>query len=162
MSRLYIERLRVVSREYNAVQQAVGYVIINWDAQNIDRKIKGVTPRDFRNANTLLERTYLIRLFAEFKGILKDHLDTNHSSARWRGRHRAEMRDKLEVDENITLVVRENKLRLAAGERQRLLAIRQYRNSIAHLNSTVPSVITFGDALSRLNAFLAKLPEPLR
>ena len=162
MSRLYIERLRVVSREYNAVQQAVGYVIINWDAQNIDRKIKGVTPRDFRNANTLLERTYLIRLLAEFEGILKDHLDTNHSSARWKGKPRTEVRDKLEVNENITLVVKEDSLRLAAGERQRLLDIRQYRNSIAHLNSTVPPVITFGDALSRLNAFLAKLPEPLQ
>ncbi len=162
MSDIHIQRLRTVNHEYDATREAVGYVINHWQSLNIYNEIQGVTLRDFRNANTLLERTYLIRLFAEFEGILKDHLDTNHPLARWHGRLRAELRDKLEVDENISLIVREDNLRPAAGERQRLLDIRQYRNSIAHLNSTVPPVITFGDTLSCLNTFLKKLPEPLQ
>ncbi len=36
-------------------------------------------PKDFVLANQNLEATYFIRLYAEFEGILKDHLATNHS-----------------------------------------------------------------------------------
>lgn len=162
MRSVYVERLRRVGREQEAVQQEVGYVIDHWQAQSIYDEMPGLTPRDLRDANALLERTYFIRLFAEFEGILKDHLDTNHPTLRWRGSLRAAVRDKLDVNENISLVIRADSLTLAEGERHKLLEIRGYRNSIAHLNSTVPTVITFGDAVSTLNRFLAKLPGPIR
>ena len=162
MSSVYVERLRKVSREYDAARQAIDYVIINYQAQSIYNVIPVLTPRDFEHTSALLEHTYFIRLFAEFEGILKDHLDTNHPTARWRGKSRAEVRDKLDINDTISLVVRENAVALAEGERQRLLDIRDYRNSIAHLNRRVPLVIHFRNALSRLNTFLAKLPDPLR
>lgn len=161
MSNVHTQRLRAVNREYDAAREAVGYVINHWDAQDIYNELPGLTLHNFKTTNEMLERTYFIRLFAEFEGILKDHLDTNHPAARWKGRLRADMRDKLEVNENISLVVREDHLRLTSDERQRLLDVRDYRNSIAHLNLTMPPIITFGDALSRLNTFVAGLPAPL-
>lgn len=162
MSNVHTQRLRAVNREYDAAREAIGYIINHWNAQDIYNELPGLPLPNFKKTNEKLEGTYFIRLFAEFEGILKDHLDTNHPTARWSGKLRAEVRDKLEVNENITLVVREDTLGLAPGERQRLLDIRDYRNSIAHLNRTAPPIITFGDALSRLNTFVARLPAPLR
>ena len=162
MSSIYIERLRRVSREYEALRQAVVYVINNWQQQDIYNKIQGITPQDFKRTVDSLERTYFIRLFAEFEGILKDHLDTNYSTVLWKGKPRADKRDKIDVNENITLVVKHDNIKQVEGERQRLLDIRNYRNSIAHFNSTAPAIVTFNDALSRLNTFLAKLPDPVQ
>ncbi len=160
MSNVHTQRLRAVNREYEAAREAVGYVVNNWDAQDIYNEMPGLTLPNFKATNAMLERTYFIRLFAEFEGILKDHLDTNHPAARWKGSLRIAVRDKIEVNENITLVLRENGLTIPTDERQRLLDVRGYRNSIAHLNLTTPPIITFGDALSRLNTFVAKLPAP--
>ncbi len=45
--------------------------------------------------------------------------------------------------------------------RSKLLAVRDYRNSIAHRSRRVVLPVSFGDAISTLNTFLARFPDPL-
>ncbi len=78
MSNQYIQRLRAVRGEFEATKQAMAYVNKKWDQHGIARDIRGVTPKDFRRVNEYLFATYLIRLSAEFEGILKYHLTSNH------------------------------------------------------------------------------------
>jgi hypothetical protein len=53
----------------------------NWLRQRIYRKIDQLTPRDFAQAAQRVEATYFIRLYAEFEGILKDHLASHYLEA---------------------------------------------------------------------------------
>lgn len=95
--------------------------------------------------------TYLIRLYAEFEGILKMHLASNHPSLH--------LLDKPKIDWLISRVVRAEGLSVERPLRVRLDAVRDFRNSVAHQSLPVAPV-SFGDALSALNTFLARLPDP--
>lgn len=99
------------------------------------------------------EQTYFIRLYAEFEGILKDHLATNHSHVR--------VPDKPKVDWLISRVLQLEGISLEQPLRLRLDLVRDYRNSIAHRTRRVIRIVSMNDALSVLNTFLARLPEPL-
>lgn len=101
-----------------------------------------------------MEATYFIRLYAEFEGILKDHLATNHPAVR--------VPDKPKVDWLINRVIRAESIAIEPPLRAKMNAVRDYRNALAHRKQKiVPGIVTFTDALSRLNTFLARLPEPL-
>jgi len=78
MSDLYIQRLRGVQTELAAVRAALTYVERNWQRQDIYLDVAVLTPADFVQAVRRTEATYFIRLYAEFEGVLKDHLATNH------------------------------------------------------------------------------------
>ena len=78
MSDLYIQRLRSVQTELSAVRSALAYVERNWQKQDIYLEVTVLTPADFVQAARRAEAAYFIRLYAEFEGILKDHLATNH------------------------------------------------------------------------------------
>jgi len=111
-----------------------------------------VTPRkDFDDAARNLEITYFIRLFAEFEGILKDHLTTNHPLVT--------VSDNPKVDWLISRVMRVESLTIDPALRRQIDLVRSYRNSIAH-RSNAAAVVTFNNALARLNRFLDKLPDP--
>ena len=97
--------------------------------------------------------TYFVRLYAEFEGILKDHLATNHPAV--------VVPDKPKVDKLISLRVKAEGFTLDPALRHKMETVRDYRNSVAHhVRASAPSV-TLVDALSSLNRFLARLPDPI-
>ena len=152
MSEAYIRRLRSVQMEFYSAREAIGYVQRNWQKHSIYAEIPRLKPNHFREAGGNVERTYFIRLYAEFEGILKDHLATNHPSLA--------VPQKPKVDWLISHVVRTEGAALDPLLRRKMDGLRDYRNSIAHrTRATVPAV-TFAEALSTLNTFLARLPEP--
>lgn len=112
-----------------------------------------LTPSDFVRAELHLEATYFIRLYAEFEGVLKDHLATNHP--------RVKVPEKPKVDWLLSRVLQVEALSLEQPLRVRLDAVRDYRNSITHRARRVILQVSFADGLSALNTFLARLPEPL-
>jgi hypothetical protein len=112
------------------------------------------TPKQVQNVADSLEVTYFVRLTAEFEGVLKDHLRSNHPAIAIPVR-----RSDWTVDWFISRLVQREKLQITAELRHKLNEIRDYRNSIAHGNPG-PAVIAFTDALARYNTFLAKLPDP--
>lgn len=125
----------------------------NWQRHAIYQEVEQITPRDLVQAGQNLEVTYLIRLFAEFEGILKDHLATNH--------RRITVPARLTVNWLINRVVQVESLTIDPALRRKMDAVRDYRNSIAHRKRSPSPAVTLVVALSILNTFVAKLPGPL-
>lgn len=123
MSDLYIQRLRGVQTELAAMRAALAYIERNWQKQNIYREINVLTPGDFVLAARRAEATYFIRLYAEFEGILKDHLKTNYP--------RVPVPDKPKVDWLISRGVQVEGLTIEQPLRRKMDAVRDYRNLIA-------------------------------
>src|SRR5207247_786218 len=103
-----------------------------------------------------LEITYFVRLTAEFEGILKDHLITNHPRISFPAK-----KSEWKVDWFLRKVFQAESIQIDPGLRLKLDEVRDYRNSVAHRGHPV-TPITFAEALKRYNTLLAKLPEPLR
>lgn len=103
-------------------------------------------------AGLRIEATYFIRLYAEFEGILNDHLVTNHSGIR--------VPDKPKVDQLISLITKTESLTINPRLRTKLDAARDYRNSLADSRRKAVPIVTFADALACLGKFLDMLPEP--
>ncbi len=152
MSRVYIQRLRGIEAEFRVAQDAMSYVSRHWQTQNISQEITRISPRDIIRAEQNVESAHFIRLYAEFEGILKDHLATNH----WRVRVPA----KPKIDWLLSRVVQVETISVEAALRMNLDNARDFRNSIAHRTHAVGVFITFGTALATLNTFLARLPDP--
>ena len=105
------------------------------------------------SSRPIVELTYFVRLYAEFEGILKDHLATNHPTIM--------ISDKPKVDKLISLVMKAEGFTSDPILRRKMDNVRDYRNSIAHRTRASSPSVTFVDALSSLNKFLARLPEPI-
>jgi hypothetical protein len=155
MSDPYVQRLRRIRDEFEAARQSLAYVNQNWDGQSLFATVlfQGISPNSLQNASRNVEVTYFVRLFAEFEGILKDHLQTNHSAAK--------VPAKPKVDELIALVLKQEQIRIDSKLRGRMNGVRDYRNAIAHSSYGFVAPILFNQALSTLNTFLSKLPDPL-
>lgn len=122
MSNAYIERMRRIQAEFNATRECLIYVTRNWQKKDI--QLERALPQDVAQAERNIEATYLIRLYAEFEGILKDHLATNHP--------RIKIPDKPRVDWLISRVIQAEGVSLEQPLRVRMDDARDYRNSVAH------------------------------
>jgi hypothetical protein len=153
MSSVYIERLRAVLRELDTARESLLYVNRNWQRNNIFQEMPGQSAQQFIQTEQNVEVTYFVRLYAEFEGILKDHLATNHPQIR--------VLNKPKVDWLIGRIVQLENIPIEQPLRLKMDDVRDYRNSIAHRSRRAASLMTFGNALSALNTFLARLPDPL-
>ena len=77
MSEAYRRRLVRVQSEFDAARDAIEYVLLNWQRQNVVGTIAS-SPEELRRAATSLEAVFFIRLFSTFEGILKEHLQQRH------------------------------------------------------------------------------------
>ena len=84
MSDLYIQRLRLIRDEFEVAHRSLSYVHQNWDGRSLSRVtlFQGIAKESVRPALRNIEVTYFVRLFAEFEGILKEHLGTNHPTVK--------------------------------------------------------------------------------
>lgn len=152
MSGTYIYRLRAIQFELAAAREALSFVERHWQSHGIYREIDLLRPRDFAQASRHIEETYLIRLYAEFEGVLKDHLTVN--------RPHIQLPDRPRVDWLLSRVEQTENISVELPLRQRMNLVRDYRNSIAHQDQRRVLYVAFDDALSILNTFLARLPDP--
>ncbi|MGI4788417.1 MAG: hypothetical protein ACRYFS_06150 [Janthinobacterium lividum] len=153
MSDSYIVRLRAIRLEFESARQAISYVQRNWQKYDIYAELSHLKPINFEQAGVRVEQAYFIRLYAEFEGILKDHFATNLPLSK--------VPDKPKIDWLISQIAKAEMFTIDPKLRVKMDEIRNYRNSIAHRTRAVVPAVTLTDALSRLNTFLAKLPEPL-
>lgn len=153
MSNVYIRRVRAIRLEFEAARQAITYVQRHWQKYNIYIDLNQLNPADFAEAGTNVEQTYFIRLFAEFEGILRDHLTTNHTSL--------VVPDKPKIDWLVSRVAKSEVFKVNTELRRRLDDIRDYRNSVAHRTQAAVPAIPLVNALSTFTTILAKLPDPL-
>jgi hypothetical protein len=163
MSVRYINQMRRVREEFFAASAALRFMVQYAQHEYVQNRIEdgddrgGAIPvAHFSRAANSIERTYFIRLFSEFESILKSHLSTNHPLS-WQVLENR----KPKVDQLLARVVRYDNLQIDQTLRDRFNNIRDYRNSIAHQSPLQNArIITFADALARLNKILEKLPEP--
>lgn len=155
MSNQYIQRLRAIRDEYEAARQGIAYVNTHWDRYDIYREteMKELTPKNFQRAARYLLSTYLLRLTAEFEGILKSHLQTNHPSL--------SIPQNPKIDQLISKVSRAEEFSVDPTLRTNLAAVRDYRNQFVHSGEIPPTTVEFTKALAWFNTFLARLPDPL-
>ncbi len=154
MSEVYIQRLRAVQMEFNSAREAISFVQRNWQKYDIYADLVRLKPAHFDEAGRHVEMTYFVRLYAEFEGVLKDHLAMNHPTVI--------VADKPKVDKLIRLVLKAENITLDPNLRRKMDNVRTYRNSIAHRAHAAAPSVPFVDALSSLNKFLARLPDPLK
>jgi hypothetical protein len=153
MSGVYRNRLRRIQSELSAAREAIAYVSRHWQQESVVNEIDPViTQHDFLLAAANIEKTYFVRLYAEFEGILKYHLATNHSTIG--------MGDKPKVDWLISRVSRAEGIAADPNLRRKMDGVRDYRNAIAHHRLPAAQFVSFASALSTLNQFLNKLPDP--
>lgn len=154
MSATYIRHLRRIGRELLAAKGALNYAGRSWDRHDLanDSDLREVGPQDIRNAADNLEATFIIRLFATFEGILKEHLAQQHPGIAVPEDARA-----------VWLIDRAAVLQsppIGAPLRQRVHDVRKYRNVLVHASSVLLPRMTFFEVLLRLITYLSKLPEP--
>lgn len=154
MSRVYIQKLKSIGDEFSAAKGTLEYAALNWQKQALynQQGLELIGPQDVRNAAVNLEATFIIRLFAAFEGMLKDHMAQHHSD--------------IALPEDVRIVWLIDRVALLQTPhielflRERVHEVRPYRNALVHASAVATAPILFSEARSRLNTYLNKLPEP--
>ena len=153
MSRVYIQRLRDIRDDLDITRETFAFLRLNWHRQEVADYFRLRTQQRVQQAEASLETTYFVRLTAEFEGILKDHLRSNHS-----GVH---IPSNARIAWLISRTVQRESITVSVDLRIKLNEVRDYRNALAHGGVPV-LVIPFATALSRYNTFLNYLPDPYK
>jgi hypothetical protein len=145
VSHHHIRSLALVREELEAARAATAYVEERWTGLH-DLHETPVSYAHLERTIRNLERTYLIRLFSEFEGILRRHLEAGQPQR--------------QVPRNVEDVInRAARIRRIQDEvREGAHQVRNYRNSLVHGGHDAPA-LAFSQALARLNRFLAPLPD---
>jgi hypothetical protein len=146
MSHQLIRRLAELRAEYEAARAVLVLALRTWTQVAAEQELKGITHAAVQLSVANLEATYLIRLFALFEALLRDHWTASRPGTRAPD-SAAVLIDQLGA-----------RYRIPAQVRSRTHSARQYRNAVAHARPGPPPV-AFADALSSLNRYLAWLPD---
>lgn len=141
--------IKDVEKEYKAVRFAITR-LNDQIASTPDILIgKDATRTNIRSADSNLEGTYIVRLFAAFEAALRSYD---------RARHRDPDRE-----ENASVLIDSTggrrARRISAKDRGGAHEVRRLRNYWAHESDQAPPPMTISEARARLEKFLARLPE---
>ena len=128
------------------MQACADYLEEGWHHLHFDPYFSSLGLAEVRRASSTLEATYTVRLFSVFEAILRDFLPL---------RHPAQV-DRRSVHDLINRTA--SRLHIPANIRDGAHQVREFRNQAVHQNQTLPSRLTFADAVAFLNRFLAWLP----
>ena len=148
----YSDRLDRLRAELALTLASVCYIRDNLNRPEISRlaEFAAVKRAATVGIEERLSDTYFIRLTAEFEGILKDYLSEYHPIIA--------VPDNVNFDWLISWVFRPKKI-VNPAFRLQIDAVRKYRNAIAHRGAK-PALVTFAQALQRLNRLIELLPKP--
>lgn len=110
--------------------------------------MSGIALRDIQTARTGLERTYQTRLFSEFEQILKQYLQARGETIPGN------------AEQLINKVAARKRANIPNDVRDLVHRLRNYRNEFVHAGTHNILPVSFGEALSALNRFVSKLPDP--
>jgi hypothetical protein len=147
MSHTRIRRLTAVREEFEATQYATAFFVKNWSALVNTPGADGTQLQPLKSAaGGGLEKTYFIRLFSQFEAELRIFLHEQHRRI---PRHAENLINRVTAMQYVDAHLADN-----------VHNVRLYRNQLVHEGNDLAVVVTFTDALSLLNRFLAYLPEP--
>jgi hypothetical protein len=148
--------MRAVQVELDIAIEVFEFAVSRYDHDNFRAALTIRSREQLVRAMGNLEVTYFVRLTAEFEGILKDHLRSNHPHIAFPAKP-----SEWKVDWFLSRVLQRERLKLDPALRENIDSVRTYRNGIAHGNAGA-TAIRFVDALTWYNTMLAKLPDPLK
>ncbi len=160
MSQSHVFRLKKVKNEFDTSSAAVAYTAHYWHYQDkpivpSDPRLlllRDMTLKEFEAALSpgTLESIFIIRLFAVFEGVLKDHHSLCHANDT--------VSPYASVSWYIDRIAFFNRERISDKLVENVHEVRKYRNSLVH---SLPNgnAIVFTEALADLSKFAAKLPE---
>jgi len=139
-----IRQVKIIEREFAAARTAIEFFLRNIRRDPTLLK-NPVEVKDVDDAEDRLERTYLIRLFAEFEMIVRGYF-----RATYRRRPPARTRDLLD-----SVGARRGVTAELVGDAHR---VREYRNQLIHEPDADMQAISIAESRSRLCKFLSYLP----
>lgn len=145
MSDRLVHRLREVQNEYLIIRAALRHAQRTWSQHERSPDWEGRTIHQVRLALDRLEATFIIRLFSEFEGILREYWGKD-------GRDPEEHRVGYLIDQ-IGLS------QMDAKHRERVHEVQRCRNDLAHGSASRAVVVPFDEALKRLAKYLDRLPD---
>ncbi len=142
------DRIKAVEREYLAVRASVVHMqgVMALGGQ----RPGGPTVGDLIAADSNLEATYLIRIWAEFETAIRSYYGCLI--------HDPESRIRAQDLINAVAGVRRGRS-ISEGVRQAVHRIRDYRNTLVHARSDPAPAVSLIEARRYLNTYLCKLPE---
>ena len=149
MKYVHLEQLQSIRDDYIAARLSLEYVEQAWEQLQGEPFTSGLRLRQIKQSLARLEGTYIVKLFAEFEGILRGYLTAARPGRRLR-RTRVEL-----VINSVAL-----RLRVPDAIRDRVHLVRTYRNALTHPTDEEAEVVSFQQAVSYLNHFLVWLPPP--
>ena len=154
MSEIYRRRLIRIQDERDAAQDALAYIQENWHKNSIfneKRFVEGSSLHDVTHLAENLDAIFLIRLFAAFEGMLRQHMTQYHPGSVTDDAGAALLIDQVAVSQP---------KRITINLCDRVHEVRKYRNSLAHPQGKTATEVTFTETLARLAQYLGWLPEP--
>jgi hypothetical protein len=143
-----LDRLKAIEREFNVARLASERL-----TEFLRRDSSLLTGYDLGGADVTayvshLEATYLLRLFAEFEACLRDWWRIGWKKGRaTRKPHTADLISQVAAKRSIS-----------SGDRDKVHAVREYRNALTHEESAEADPVSFAIARSSLSKFLSWLP----
>ena len=147
MSYPLLQRLSSVNSEYLVCYNALQYIAQEWPQFAGTQLWEERSFSEVREALNRLEGTYIIRIFSEFEGCLQFHL-TRVLGFTHIPRTAEAMINRVALREHIP-----DPIRLAAHQ------VREYRNSLVHMDARRGITLSFGNVRRALNQFLVALPS---
>jgi|SRR5579884_1828844 len=144
MSYIHCQRLSSIREEYTVARISVSYVEGARPNPPNNLDLNGITLQQIQRASRNLEDTYIIRVFAEFEGILRDYRPVPV------GRQ-----DNRSIYNLINQIASHR--RIPATILNNVQSVREYRNSLTHQGAAGAHTIIFQDVLARLNYYLSYL-----
>jgi hypothetical protein len=145
MSAPKIRRLKRIQDEYDAARAALPLLLAALLRADPSPALAGITRGQVQRTIDGLENTYIVRLFSEFEGCLREY---------WT--------DELgrKTEPLISVLMDSIAARRSVDDTTRLEAhqVREYRNLLVHASSPPAPQLTFQEALKRLCKFLSYLP----
>lgn len=144
-------RLRRVRDELQAARYALGRAEARWDVEagTVTAGFRGeVTIDEVKRASDNLERTFVMRLFSEFEGVLLDYWE--HGLGR--------ETDPKAVD-LINGIAASCPLPIGHAHRDDVHHVRRYRNGLVHPRADPVDPLTVDQCLNRLGKYLAYFPQ---
>jgi len=146
VSAIHVYRLRRVESEYLTCRASLSYAERYWSQLFSTAEWEGRTLSQVREAWRYLEGTYIIRIFSEFEGILREAWSTRGGNP-----------DEHNVDFLIDHVADPTP---PAELRQRVHEVQYFRNSLVHPGARRVPALSMEETRRRLAKFAERLPDP--
>src|SRR5665213_1875770 len=125
MSQDYEDRLKSIREELRVCQSSLTYLLQNINDASTSAEFRNLNRQKLESTRDNLEDIFFVRLFAEFEGILKDHLRSSPNPVKFDD-------NNVKVNWLLAKALPKKTININSKLRHKYESARDYRNRIAH------------------------------